>query len=188
MNLGQTYADWIEQRWEFYQGPAGDVRFWEDGKAANETLRGKFLNEVYGNYELNRELEGSNVPELRPWRFNLITNYTFREGPLDGVNVGGAWRWQDKVSLGFPSTADGDGNYHFDVDHPYKGESESDFDLWVGYERQLTNVIRWRIQLNMSNVGGDNELIPVSVQTDGTPAVYRIKEGMSWSLTNTFSF
>ncbi|KAF0096047.1 MAG: TonB-dependent receptor plug [Puniceicoccaceae bacterium 5H] len=188
LNLGSTYAAWIEERWDFYQTEAGNVRFWEDGKVSNETLRSKFQAEVYGNYQLYRQLQGSDVPELRPWRFNLVTNYRFREGFMEGVNIGGGWRWQDEVTLGYPTIEDEDGDYMFDVDNPYKGDAESDLDLWIGYERDLTHGIGWSIQLNVRNAFADDELIPVSVQTDGSPAVYRIKEGTTFYLTNSFTF
>lgn len=191
-NLAKNYADWVESRIDFYNGIAGDVRLWGGynvpPNGTNESLRYKWKNEFFGGYQLFRLLEGSDVPELRPWRFNMITNYTFREGTLDGVNVGGAMRWQDEQTIGFPVTTNELGESIYDVDNPFKGDAEMDFDLWVGYERQLTDNIRWRIQLNVRNAFASNELIPVTVQADGSPAAYRIKEGMSWYLTNTFNF
>ena len=52
----------------------------------------------------------------------------------------------------------------------------------------ITEKIKWRIQLNIRSLGEDVSLVPLSVQPDGTPAQFRIQEGMTWSLTNTFSF
>jgi hypothetical protein len=60
--------------------------------------------------------------------------------------------------------------------------------MWVGYERQITDGLKWRIQLNVRNAFGKNELIPITVQPDGSPAGYRISEGRSFFVTNTFSF
>src|SRR5690606_32731643 len=92
-------------------------------EGTNESLRYKFTNEFFGGYQLYRLLEGADVPELRPWRFNLITNYKFREGWFDGFHVGGAYRWQDKVTVGYPVRNVGSADapeYEFDVDNPIK--------------------------------------------------------------------
>ena len=53
------------------------------------------------------KVEGASVPEIRKWRFNYVTNYTFREGFLKGVGVGGSWQWIDKVGIGYPSVPGG---------------------------------------------------------------------------------
>ncbi|KAF0094360.1 MAG: TonB-dependent receptor plug [Puniceicoccaceae bacterium 5H] len=131
------------------------------------------------------------MPELRPWRLNLVTNYTFKEGPLQGINIGGAYRWQDEVVLGYGIVNNGtedDPDWQYDLSNKYYGDTEDDIDFWIGYERDLTDTLRWRIQLNVRNAFADNELIPVTVQPDGSPGGYRIKEGTSWFLTNTISF
>ena len=73
--------------------------------------------------------------------------------------------------------------------NPVYGSSEDGIDLWVGYERQLTSKIKWKIQLNMRNAFERKGLLPVTVQPDGkTIAAVRIKPVQEWSLTNTFSF
>lgn len=77
---------------------------------------------------------------------------------------------------------------NLDINKPYWSKSESYLDLWAGYERKVSDKVNWRIQLNLGSVGTKPRLIPYSVQPDGSPAQYRIQEGMTWSLTNTFSF
>jgi hypothetical protein len=76
----------------------------------------------------------------------------------------------------------------FDLDNPYVGPAETNVDAWIGYSRKLTDKIDWQIQLNLRNITTDKELIPVTVQPDGTMAVGRIPETFSWTLTNTFKF
>ena len=77
----------------------------------------------------------------------------------------------------------------FDLTKPYYGPSEDAIDLWVSYERKLTNKINWRIQLNVYNVGKKDKLIPISVEPDGhTWAAARIAPVQEWQLTNTLSF
>jgi hypothetical protein len=80
------------------------------------------------------------------------------------------------------------GDNTFNLSSPYKGPSESNIDLWVGYERKLTSKIDWRIQLNIRNAFADKKLIPITAQPNGTPAAYRIPDLTSWFITNTFKF
>jgi outer membrane receptor protein involved in Fe transport len=125
------------------------------------------------------------APEIRPWRFNVVSNYRFDRGVLKGLNVGGGYRWQDDVILGYRLN---DALTQLDVTRPIKGASEDAIDAWVGYERALTKKIRWRVQLNLRNVADKAHLIPVSANPDGTFALMRVVDGCSWTLRNTFEF
>jgi outer membrane receptor protein involved in Fe transport len=135
-------------------------------------------------------LDGGPTPEQRRWRFNAITNYTFKGGMLDSVRIGGAYRWQDKAAIGFPVILSPDGvNGILDVMNPYYGEAETNVDAWIGYSRKLRGEkIRWNIQLNVKNVGIGDRLIAVSTQPDGTVDTPRIATAQIWSVTNTFEF
>ena len=195
VDLADSYVDWIEKRWAELQGPAGDMRLWGgDGDWAEveghggESARGKFSRETMAGYNLWKALEGADVPELRPWRFNLVTNYAFHEGRLSGANVGASYRWQDKAVTGFPVITEADGTMVYDVSNPYKGESETAFDLWMGYETKINEKVNWRIQLNVRNVFSKDELLPVTVQPDGSYGAMRIREPRTITLTNTFRF
>jgi hypothetical protein len=202
-NLAQSYVDWITKRWAEFQGPAGDMRLWgpaDDSQSTNgllygqggETARGKFSRETMAGYNLFLALEGADVPELRPWRFNVIANYDFqRAGFLKGVNVGGGYRWQQRNTTGFPviGTGTDDDPYRFDVKNPYKGSDEGIADLWVGYRRKLSwHNVTWRIQLNVRNVLANDHLSRVTVEPDGSPAAYRIPEPRTFTLINTIEF
>ena len=168
-------------------GPAGDlVRFNSDYSAANELRQA--WNPWRGQYTLLKLQENTAASELRKWRYNVVTNYTFREGFLKNVSVGGSYRWQDKVVIGYPVVPAG-ALASFDLTKPYYGPSEDAIDLWAGYERKLNDKINWRIQLNVRNVGDSNGVIPISVQPDGqTWASVRIKPTQEWFVTNSFSF
>lgn len=181
-NLGQPMLEYIDTQWARMQGPAGDIRLWWGG---DNSLRRYYDDNIISAVQFQEESIGFQVPELRPWRFNFMTNYNFVEGFAKGFNVGGAWRWEDKQILGYGLKSDLTG---LDVEKPIFGESENHFDLWVGYDRKLSDRINWRIQLNLRNVGESKGLTPISANPDGTIAVRRITEGMSWALTNTFSF
>jgi len=171
-------------------GPGGDlVRFNSDYSAGNE-LRQNWTN-WRGQYTLLKLQEGSAASELRKWRYNLITNYSFDHGALKGVGVGAGYRWQDKVVIGYPVIPDPKNPIlgSFDLSKPYYGPSEDAIDLWLSYERKLTSRFNWKIQLNVYNVGKGDKLIPISVQPDGhTWAAARIAPAQEWQLTNTISF
>jgi outer membrane receptor for ferric coprogen and ferric-rhodotorulic acid len=133
--------------------------------------------------------QGADVPELRPWHFNLVTNYKFTEGKLRGFSVGGGYRWEDGVVIGYPLMADPTtGDSTFNLSKPYMGPTETNIDLWLGYGRKLTSKLDWHIQLNVRNAFADKKLIPITAQPDGTPAAYRIPELTTWFITNTFTF
>ena len=99
--------------------------------------------------------------------------------------MGLAYRWQDGRILGYRLNAAKD---NLDVDAPIWSDSEDHIDLWAGYERQLTEKVRWRVQVNLRNLGENPHLVPISVQPDGSPGAFRIAEALNWSVTNTFSF
>lgn len=187
-NLAGSMSDWIEARWESYAGPGGDMLWWQ-GNAFSETGRFRFGTHAYYDYVLARAEEGNTVPELRPWRFNIITNYRFTEGALDGFSVGGGYRWQDSNIIGYGVIEDpvtGAGSY--DVSRPFHGPSEDAVDLWIGYTGPLTDAIDWRIQLNVRDAFSDGDLIPVTTNPDGSVALWRISEGRRWELTTGLMF
>jgi hypothetical protein len=171
-------------------GPAGDlVRFNSDYSAGNE-LRQDWIG-WRGQYTLLKLQQNAAASELRKWRYNVITNYTFRSGFLRDVGVGASYRWQDKVVIGYPVIPDPVNPIlaSFDLNKPYYGPSEDALDLWASYEHKLTSKINWKIQLNVYNVGKHNGLIPISVQPDGqTWAAVRTTPVQEWALTNTLTF
>jgi hypothetical protein len=185
---GPVLDDLVTYMDKLMAGPAGDlVRFNSDYSAANE-LRQAWLP-WRGQYTLLKLQENTAASELRKWRYNVISNYTFSQGLLKGVSVGGAYRWQDKVVIGYPVIPGTGGLASFDLSKPYYGPAEDGLDLWIGYERKLTNKINWKVQLNVYNVGKGNDLIPISVEPDGhTWASVRIAPSQEWYVTNTFSF
>ncbi|MDQ8205549.1 TonB-dependent receptor plug domain-containing protein [Pelagicoccus sp. SDUM812003] len=166
---------------------AGDLRIWWGG-AGNETALFQWNGNVGSEWTQRALQEGTNVPELRKWRANAITNYNFTDGAFKGLSVGGGLRWQDEIVIGYPPFYQDDGSAGFEIDNPYTGPSETNVDLWVGYEKALTDRLDWRIQLNVRNAFSDEGLIPITVQPDGTPAGYRIAPARTWSVRNTFSF
>lgn len=135
--------------------------------------------------------DGTPVTELREWRWNLITNYQFADDSrLKGFNVGAAGRWLDSPALGLPvAFSDVLDDYALDPTNPYYGSSEFNADFWFGYKRKIMDdKVDWRVRLNVRNAIGEDELIPIAVQPNGDLINGRIPNGMTWELSNRFSF
>ncbi len=150
------------------------------------------IQNIYSNFRSEYVLlklgEGTSVPELRKWRYNIVSNYKFNDGKLKGLSLGGSYRWQDKVAISYPLQGNSPSEYSFDLNNPIFAPSEDGIDLWASYERELTDKIDWRVQLNVRNVGKGDELIPVSYNPNGSIAGLRIGPTQEWFISNTFSF
>ncbi len=187
---GAALADFVAKYEDALKNTAaGDLRIWWGG-AGNETTLFQWNSNVGSEFTSRRLQEGTNAPELREWRFNAINTYSFTEGRLKGVDVGGGIRWQDSVVIGYkPLPGRTASDVSFDIANPYRGPTETNVDLWVGYGRKnVWRGIDWRVQLNVRNVAQHDSLIPVTAQPDGSPAGFRIAPVETWSLQNTFKF
>jgi outer membrane receptor for ferric coprogen and ferric-rhodotorulic acid len=153
---------------------AGDLRIWWGG-AGNETTKYQWDNNVGSSYHMLKLLEGSNVPELRKWRFNLVNNYEFRSSFLKGLNVGGGLRYESTIIIGYPITSANATQVFYDLSNPYHGKGETNFDFWVGYTRKVWRNLEWNIQLNVRNAFVGDELVPINTQPVGTVAASRMR-------------
>ena len=169
-----------------------DIRHWGGDTSYSplmDTFGGRMMQDVYGPFLNARAGNGQRVSELRQWRFNFVTTYDFIDGPLEGVSIGGAVRWQDKAAIGnYPRYNEVAEQWVVDASSPIYGDTETDIDFWIGYERQLTNRVAWSIQLNVWNLFGDDDLIPIVANPDGTTAQVRIPSETTWQISNTFKF
>lgn len=174
-------------------GGVGDLRIWWGG-AGNETTLQEWNGNIGSEYHQRKLEEGTDVPELRKWRYNLVTNYEFDHGMLKGVGVGGGVRYQSDVVIGFaPQYVDPNDHSKgvtYDFADPYRGPSETAIDAWASYRRKLTAKIEWVLQLNIRNLNyGGDALIPITSQpTSYAGAAYRIRPPRTWELSSTFNF
>ncbi|MFT3780820.1 MAG: TonB-dependent receptor [Nibricoccus sp.] len=171
-------------------GVAGDMRQFNGNYVASNEVRQNWVS-WRGQYTLLKSQEAAAASELRKWRYNIVTNYSFTKGWMKGVGVGASYRWQDKVVIGYPTIPDPNNSSlaSFDLSRPYYGPAEESADAWLSYERKLTSKLSWKIQLNGRNLFKKNGVIPISVEPDGqTWAAVRIKPVQEWVLTNTLTF
>lgn len=193
-NLASGYVDFVEARYaDFQNTPQGDIRLWgpqDDNTLSDqggETTEGKYMRETIAGLNFWRALENGNVPELVEWRYNMVANYAFTDGRFAGLNLGGSWRYQEAPTVGFPVTQGADGSL-YDVANPIFGRSEESWDFWAGYEMALNDSVDWKIQLNIRNAFGGDDLYPVTGQPDGSLGTVRIGAPTTWTLRNTFTF
>jgi hypothetical protein len=189
-NIAPELAEFISDvRSGLQSSPAGTLPTSANG---GQTIS-QWADTLMANFSHVLLKEGQSNPEVREWRVNFVTNYAFREGLFKGFSLGGAVRWQDEVAIGYDiatvTGADGQPFYIEDINRPYYGPSETNFDAWVGYERRiLDDKVKMRLKLNIRNLGTGNELIPVVAQPDGSIAASRIADPQRVTLTSTFEF
>jgi len=170
--------------------PIGKVANW-GGYSDYGAQKQNFMQNLWAPYLTQVALTGSDQPEMRKWKYNIISNYRFNQGFAKGFNVGGAYRWESKAILGYGThlaTVYGESAWIADVNQPLYGSPEEHVDLWVGYEHKLTPTIDWRVQLNVRNVTEHAGLVPISLEPDGSVAQCRIKQGQTYDLSLKFIF
>ncbi len=171
---------------ENWSGPAGQTAKVSEGGA---TLASQAIPAIVNAYNLQALQDGGPAQELRKWRTNLVTNYTFsRESRFKGFGVGSGVRWQDKVAIGFPNIAVS-GIRVPDVAHPFYGPTDLNLDSWIRYERRIYNdKVAFSVQFNVFNVLGDDDLVPIATQPTGRVAAYRMPAARRSELTTKFDF
>ncbi len=155
----------------------------------NDTMADFWLRENWLPFGVVDQLNGQPAPELVEWRVNALANWTFRDGWMNGVGVGGAYRYESGKTIGFPRYFDENGGVVADISRGFETGSNDRYDLWLRYRRSIfEDRYDVSVQLNVYNIFGDNELIPVRANPDGSFANFRIRDGRSWKLTTTLSF
>lgn len=192
-NIAPNLTRFIEGDWLPYVLKYGDLDFSNPaGENSGETFE-QNVNENLLKYFTTKAQEGFPSDEVREWRVNFVSNYSFREGILDGFSIGASARWQSDAAIGYPlvdvelESLPGSLVTIGDVTNPYRGEEEFSFDMSMGYSKKFDRV-NWQIQLNLRNLQniGCDELSTVIAQPDGSAAKVRWDPPFQWQVTNTF--
>lgn len=182
-NLDYTTKVYMEQMNTFFSGDAGYLRLWGIPSYQASTL---WRDNLWLPYQVALSSQGQSAPEVARWRLNTASNYLFSEGKLRGVNIGGAARLEAPRISGYRYSAT---LGYLDVGQPLMGPRDSHFDLWFGYTKKLNyGKLVWHGQVNFRNFGERTRLVPAYYEPDGSLALARIQEGMSWTLTNSVEF
>lgn len=187
-NSGNDIWEMIESWYPYLVDTAAGDLVYSGTNPAGTTIEQFYLN-TRALAQRIRATDGAVSPEVRRWRFNLVTRYSFSTGFLKGWNVGGAYRWQDEAAIGYHVIADDQGVGIYDVNDPFYGPEEKNVDAFIGYSGRIFNdKVRWNAQLNVRNIGVGDKLIKVSVNPDGMPNAYRIAAAQQWTISNSFEF
>lgn len=145
------------------------------------------FNTIAGSIRNAAALEGAINPEIREWRVNVVTKYTIQhEGWLDGVQVGGAVRWESKAAIGFEDLPNSNID---DVSKPLFGEDDLNLDLFLSRKQMLFNgKVVWKMQLNIRNILNNDDLIPIAKDYNGSVVSLMIPNPRTFMLTNEFQF
>jgi len=191
----------ISQLTGFFAGPGGQVRMWCN--ACGSTIEQNWNANIVAPFTVLLNDQGHAAPEVAPWRLNLVTTYTVDRTMFKGVFVGGALRMEAPRILGFKydptfkNVNSTDPNYAavelvtqggLNVNEPFMGPTDTHVDVWLGYQRKLFKNVNWRIQLNISNFGEKDTLVPAQYEPDGSLALERIQEGALYRLENSIDF
>jgi hypothetical protein len=156
----------------------------------SETI-GDRIDYMEGQLEVVKAQDGSR-PLLHPeYKFNIITNYSFRDGFLKGFAVGGNLRWQDEGVIGWARDDAG----RIEVNKPFYGDSFLNVGLNISYSKKFNNgKYVWWTQLNINNLLDDTDPRPLSAEEDAlledTPYVYsaNFRPGRTFVLTTSIKF
>ena len=154
-------------------------------------IKTAFIDQLTSKVLTPLQLEGQLSPEVREWRYNLVTNYNFSDDTkLKGFGIGAAGRWQDEIAIGYDSSFNSEtGLWEPIISRPYLGPSEFNMDMWITYRTKIFDgKVDWKVQLNARNVFGDTDAIPFQADVDGTIMALRNPPPQEFFLTNTFSF
>lgn len=193
-NIAGRYTSFIlEERldeWKKYYDSA-----WELDKLGAVAVDGQQTVEdwveknIFFNYlDLAALLEGRPADRVRDWRANLVTDYSFREGKLNGFGIGGAMRWRSSRTIGF-KVVDGDERDVPILDDPWKDDGLTNFDAWLSYDTTLFgDKVDASFQLNIRNVFDDDTTLPKKAISTGEIVQSGPTDPRLFILSSTFSF
>ncbi|MBK1875454.1 TonB-dependent receptor plug domain-containing protein [Pelagicoccus mobilis] len=160
----------------------------DDGTYNNQSLLRSRADNVLNDIALSKSNEGGTLQEIRKWRWNLVTNYSFSdESPLSGFGVGAGVRWQDDVVLGTPLKEEL-GETVPDHDNAFYGPTETDIDLWLSYSTKIFGDQDLRLQARVRNITSDGDLIPLKINPDGQVALWRFAPPKVFELSARLRF
>jgi iron complex outermembrane receptor protein len=121
-------------------------------------------------------------------KFNLRTNFAFDKGVLKKFSIGGGLRYQTGEVTSYVASANSSGTVTTSVRY---GRANALVDLNLGYLAKfkwLGRNSRWNIQLNVTNVLDETQILPMRVSSTGQLINYRVQPPRDFMLTNRISF
>ncbi|MEO7600486.1 MAG: TonB-dependent receptor plug domain-containing protein [Opitutus sp.] len=194
-NIAPQLTTFVEERLAYWKSVPG---LWTGQRTSNnpwgltQTGEEHFNQFLLGSYVGYKSVDGQPSTQLRKWHGNILTNYTFTSGPLNGFNIGGAARYLDKSVIGNPViTQVVNGTVTItglDLAHPYYAGSYIGVDAWVGYRRKILGNKYIDFKLNVRDLEEGGGFRPIVANSDGVHSVYRIVQPRTFYLTTKFEF
>jgi hypothetical protein len=152
-----------------------------------------YIANVLAPISLAVATQGKQRAQTREWHYSVVTNYKLagvtENRWLKNLDVGGAFRWEDKACIGFYGAApDADGVVRtYDANRPVWDKARYYIDLQAGYNLHLfKNKVLCRLQLNVKNIFENGRLQAIAVNPNGDPYAFRIVDPRQFILSATF--
>ncbi|MBI5689702.1 MAG: TonB-dependent receptor plug domain-containing protein [Verrucomicrobia bacterium] len=195
--IGSEQYDYWQSRLPVWTTAKDDQgRLWWNTIPAlgGDTPETAYYNSLLSPYLFGVANVGKPRTQVRKYRWNAITNYTFTEGRLKNLSVGGAVRWEDKGSIGFygaaPSSLPGTFRgviLELDPSKPVWDPARAYFDLSLGYRLRLFNdKVRTNLQLNVRDIFANGRLQAVGANPDGSIYAWRIVDPRKFIFSASF--
>jgi hypothetical protein len=188
----QDYIDERMPTWTTIRGPNSGNLWWTT-PISGTMPQTFFTTNVLAPVKLAVATQGKQRMQTREWRYNVVTNYRLagitQNRWLKNLDVGGAFRWENKACIGFYGAApDADGIVrNYDPNRPIWDKVRYYIDLSAGYNLHLfNNKVRCRVQLNVRDIFEGGRLQAVAVNPDGSPYAFRIIDPRQFVLSGTF--
>ncbi len=183
---GAEFSALMDYVWEQLNGAAGQVPFAIASGAPTDNSLRRFSG-FYDSYQVQLQNNGQSVRELSKWRYSLVTNYAFSSGRLKGLSLGLNYRYEDPKVIGYGLKTEGT-RIVTDINTRYYNEAVQTWGLSARYGMRLSDQVNWSVQANLINAFQGNKVLATATQPDGSIARGMIREGDSWTLSNTFTF
>jgi hypothetical protein len=179
--------------WTTIKGPYTGNLWWTSIVSGTTTPQTFYTANVLAPLKVAIATQGKQRTQTREWHYNITTNYKLAgitsNRWLKNMDVGGAFIWEDKASIGYYGMpADPDGIVRdFDPNRPIWDRSRYIINLHAGYNLRMYNdKVRARIQLNVNDIFAQQRLQAVAVNPDGTSYAFRIVDPRQFILSVNF--
>jgi hypothetical protein len=190
-NIGIEWFQWIAARlpvWRAFSVPEGgktnprDVNGdgvvgtwtwstapWDGNNPATKSFERYYNEDVGSSAAFIKAVDGRGRSQGRNLRGNLIVGYNVTEGKLRGAHANLAFRYRSAPNLGYALKKLPDGSDTFDLAKPLEGKAEFYGDLGLGYRGKMKYLggTNYRVQVNIRNVLGEDDLVPNRVLSTG---------------------
>lgn len=147
------------------------------------------------NYLVNvksriNQLNGVSAPNVRKWRMNFTTSYSFQEGRLAGWRIGGSVRYRDAGVVGYGRTTVEEAGQQLtvlDLTNPYFNDDEFFVDAMIAYRGKIFDR-NYRLQLNVRNVFDNSDLYVTDRSTTGRALVWAGYEPRTYIMSFDIDF